>query len=158
VTDLLRLNLGCGLHVVDNMVNADIEPLPGVDVVCDLDQRWPWADGTTEYILASHVFEHIGEPVHFMAEAWRVLATDGVLDVRCPYYRHPNAFTDPTHRRFATEHMWDYWIPGTALHGQYGPGFGSVKGGPRFTAEAVQLVGAEGEEIRVVLRRMEGDD
>src|SRR5258708_16787192 len=33
----------------------------------------------------------------------------GVLQVCVPYYKHANAFSDPTHKRFCTEHEFDYW-------------------------------------------------
>ncbi len=155
---LLRLNLGCGLSPEDGMVNADIQALPGVDVVCDVDQPWPWPDDSAEYIIASHLFEHIDQPALFMKEAWRVLAEGGILDIRVPYYRHPFAFTDPTHKRFCTELTFDYWIPGKGLHEAYGNQFGSGKGGPRFASESLTLVGAQGEELRVVLRKLGDDD
>ena len=158
MTELLSLNLGCGPVILEDAVNVDIVPLPGVDVVTDLDQPWPWADETVSRILASHLFEHVAEPVRFMAEAWRVLAPGGTLDVRVPYYRHVFAFTDPTHRRFCTELTWDYWIPGQPLHEAYGPGFGSVKGGPRFEREGMFLVGEQQEELRIVLRKLGDDD
>ena len=155
--DPLKLNLGCGLIIVPNMINVDIVPLPGVDVVTDLDQAWPWADETVDEIIASHLFEHVENPVTFMTEAWRVLIPGGTLDIRVPYYRHIFAFTDPTHKRFCTELTFDYWVPGKALHDAYGPGFGSVKGGPRFASEQLLLAGAQGEELRAVLRKL-GDD
>src|SRR6478672_3176660 len=100
---LIKLNLGCGPHIADGYVNVDIVPLPGVDLVADLDEPWPWPDGSVAEILASHLFEHVDKPLLFMAEAWRVLADDGILDIRVPYYRHIFAFTDPTHKRFCTE-------------------------------------------------------
>lgn len=158
MTELLRLNLGCGPIILPDTVNVDIVPLPGVDVITDLDQPWPWADETVSEILASHLFEHVEKPVLFMAEAWRVLAPGGGLDIRVPYYRHVFAFTDPTHRRFCTELTFDYWIPGQALHDAYGPGFGSVKGGPRFEREGMFLVGEQQEELRVVLRKLGDED
>ena len=158
MTELLKLNLGCGPVIADDMVNVDIVRLPGVDVVADLDQPWPWADETCEHILVSHLFEHVAEPVRFMAEAWRVLIPDGVLDIRVPYYKHVFAFSDPTHKRFCTELTFGYWIPGHPLHEAYGPGFGSVKGGPLFACEEMLLVGKEQEELRVILRKLEDED
>ena len=157
--ELLKLNLGCGPSVMAGFVNVDIVPLPGTDLVADLDQPWPWPDGTVGEIIASHLFEHVNDPLLFMAEAWRVLADDGILDIRVPYYRHIFAFTDPTHKRFCTELTFDYWVPGQGLHEGYGPGFGSVKGGPRFAYhEKLKLVGQQGEEMRAILRKIGDDD
>src|SRR5258708_8631178 len=70
--DLIKLNLGCGPHIAPGYVNVDIVPLPGGDLVADLDQPWPWQDGTVAEILASHLFEHVDRPLLFMPEAWRV--------------------------------------------------------------------------------------
>ena len=126
----IRLNLGCGPALMEGFVNVDIFPWPGVDTIFDLDQPWPIEDGSCEFIVAAHVFEHLNEPVHFMKEAWRVLQSDtgegaGVLEVCVPYYKHANAFSDPTHKRFCTEHEFDYWIEGAPFHEQYGLGYGS---------------------------------
>jgi len=151
---LPKLNLGCGLDAREGFINADIVALPGVDVVCDLDQLWPWKDSTAGYIVAAHVFEHVTDPVKFMTEAHRVLVAEGVLDIRCPYYRHPNAFTDPTHRRFATEHMWDYWIRGTMLNQVYGPGMGAGQGGAEFKQLRVGLNGNDGAEVQIILVKL----
>jgi SAM-dependent methyltransferase len=155
---LIRLNLGCGTSPAEGMVNVDILPLPGVDLVADLDQPWPWPDGAAEYIVASHLFEHVVDPLLFMAEAHRVLAADGILDIRVPYYQHVFAFTDPTHKRFCTELTFDYWVPGEGLHEAYGAGMGSVKGGPRFAYQHRGLAGQQAEELRVILRRLGDDD
>lgn len=165
----MRLNLGCGLHPEDGYVNADIAALPGVDVVCDLDAApWPWPDESCEEIVASHLFEHIAHPVLFMAEAWRILTIGGLLDIRVPggayvdkddryWLPHRHSLTDPTHVRHCTPQTWDYWIPGQMLHEGYGYQMGSVKGGPRYSCDAVMLVGQEQEELRVLLRKL-GDD
>jgi Methyltransferase domain len=159
----MRLNLGCGLTRMDGMVNVDIADLPGVDVVADLDQPWPWPDGSVTEIIASHLYEHVADPVHFMSEAWRVLADDGVLDIRVPggsyimpgyWLPHQHSFSDPTHRRHCTPLTFDYWVPGKGLHEAYGAGFGSGPGGPRFRYKDLLAVGAESEELRAILIRL----
>jgi SAM-dependent methyltransferase len=155
MAELVKLNLGCGPDIHEGYINADIVPLPGVDVVCDLDQPWPWKDSAASEVVACHVFEHVNDPVLFMAEAWRVLAPDGVLVIMTPHYLHRYAFTDPTHKRFCTELTWDYWTPGTNLHEAFGPGFGSLPGGPRFKQDLLFLAGEEKQEMRVQLRKME---
>jgi predicted SAM-dependent methyltransferase len=122
---MAKLNLGCGPAVMDGWVNVDWVGWPGVDLIADLDQPWPFEDGSAGFVLASHVFEHLAEPVHFMSEAWRVLEPGGVLQVCVPYYKHPNSFADPTHKRHCTEHTFDYWIEDAPYHVQYGLGYQS---------------------------------
>ena len=122
-----RLNLGCGSLILPGHVNLDIADIPGVDVVHDLDQLpWPFGDREFDRIEAKDVFEHVNDPIGFMTECHRILAPNGVVRIRTPYYRSPDAFTDPTHKRFPTEHTFDYWIPGTVLYAHHNPAYGGV--------------------------------
>ena len=121
---VVRLNIGCGGKPIDGWVNVDHHPLPGVDVVHDLDVfPWPFADGAADEVLASHVFEHVRYPVEFVLECWRVLRPGGMLTVQCPHWTSENAFTDPTHVRFVTDRTFDYWCAGEALNGPLGAQF-----------------------------------
>jgi cyclopropane fatty-acyl-phospholipid synthase-like methyltransferase len=124
----VRLNLGSGSTPrVSGVVNVDIARLPEVDVVHDLDVLpWPWDDASVKAITAQDVFEHVGDPIGFMTESHRVLETGGELAIKSPHFRHQDAFTDPTHRRFCTLHTWDYWINGTELHKLHGAAYGGV--------------------------------
>lgn len=123
----MRLNLGCGQRPNPGWVNVDRVPLPEVDVVHDLDVLpWPWDDGVAEAIVAQDVFEHVADPIGFMTESHRILTPGGTLSIKSPHFRHRDAFTDPTHRRFCTEHTWDYWIPGTALFADSNAMYGGV--------------------------------
>ena len=109
------------------VVNVDIAALPEVDVVHDLDVLpWPFDDHSVKAILAQDVFEHVANPVGFMTESHRVLESGGELMIKSPHFRHQDAYTDPTHRRFCTEHTWDYWIKGTVLCDLHGPAYGGV--------------------------------
>lgn len=110
------LHLGAGQKPEPGRVNVDRVDMPGIDVVHDLDVHpWPWADGEVEEIHALHVYEHVEDPLGFIAECWRVLALGGLLHVEVPHYQSRNAFTDPTHRRYCTEDTFRYWVPGTWL-------------------------------------------
>ena len=123
----MRLNLGCGSQAKDGWVNLDIAAQAGVDVVHDLDVGpWPFEDRTAEQIEAWDVFEHVADPVLFMTECHRILRPFKYLHVHTPHYTSPDAFTDPTHRRFPTEHTFDYWIPGTHLYRRHNAGYGGV--------------------------------
>ncbi len=103
--------------IQDGAINVDAVALPGIDVVHNLDDHpWPFADASATRIRAAHIFEHVADPVGFMCEAWRVLGPGGHLDLIVPHWKHRNAYTDPTHRRYCTEDTFRYWVPGTWLH------------------------------------------
>ncbi len=147
-----RLNLGAGYDILAGWINTDIAALPGIDVVHDLDSApWPWESGSFSEVRATDVFEHVGDPVLFMNECWRVLKPGGVLRIRSPHWRHENAYTDPTHRRYCTEKTWDYWVKGTEFHGKYGAAY--CADGVLF--EKVSLELADGNSnISLALRRL----
>lgn len=132
----MLLNLGSGSDRLSGFVNVDVVALPEVDVVHDLDVLpWPWEDGSVTMIIGQDVFEHLTDPVGFMIESHRVLEPDGQLVLKVPHFRHQDAFTDPTHKRFCTEHTWDYWIEGTELFKRHNPAYGGVT----FTLEQRQV-------------------
>jgi SAM-dependent methyltransferase len=145
----MRLNLGCGSLPEEGFVNVDAVGLPGVDVVHDLDTfPWPWEDGSVELVRAFDVFEHVGKPLEFMRECWRVLAPGGVLSIHTCHWQSPNAWTDPTHRRASTEQTFDYWVPGTYLNGRYGAAYAQ---GCHFAKINVYL---DGTDLAVVLKKL----
>lgn len=125
----MRLNLGAGPRPMPDAVNVDRVPLPGIDVVHDLDVRpWPWADDSVEAIHARDLFEHLADAVGFMVECHRVLIPGCTLWIRTPNVavNAGDAFTDPTHRRFPTWETFDYWIPGTRYYAEHNAAYGGV--------------------------------
>jgi predicted SAM-dependent methyltransferase len=143
----MKVNIGCGSEILPGYVNLDIAKVEGVDVVHDLDVApWPFSDGEVHEIRAWHVFEHVSDPILFMTEAHRVLDTYGVLGMQTPHLMSLEAFTDPTHKRFPTEHTWDYWIPGTALFRANNAAYGGVS----FDRLVIER---QGPFLNVMLRR-----
>ncbi len=119
----MKLNLACGRHKIPGWINIDICPEVQPDVVQNL-LKFPWyleiwegtniprpiVSGTIEEIFCSHFVEHIGdELIPFMDEAWRVLKPGGLFRIRCPYYTSIRAVQDPTHKRFISEAMFQYF-------------------------------------------------
>jgi SAM-dependent methyltransferase len=117
----VKLNLGCQSDVRRGWVNVDRDAREGV-VVCDLDGPWPFDTLSVDYILASHIIEHVGDFVHFMAEAHRVMKYGAALDIITPHAADRNFWRDPTHLHGYTpatfsvycreEQASDYHIPG----------------------------------------------
>ena len=82
------------------------------DIVCDVEkEQLPFAASTVSEIYSSHVFEHIEDIQSVMNECHRVLAPDGLLTIRVPYWSSEGAYRDPTHVRFFTEKTFEYWRP-----------------------------------------------
>lgn len=141
----MRVNLGSGSRPLAGWLNVDIVAMHGVDYPWDLDAPgdWPFispdpylsaADvpglmdraGKVDQIVAKDLFEHLADPIHFMVQCHRALRVGGSLYIRTPHYLHRDAYTDPTHKRFPTEHTFDYWIRGTELYNLHNAAYGGV--------------------------------
>lgn len=96
----LRLDLGCGPNKRPGFVGVDVLPFPGVDVVHDLRQPWPWEAETVDEAFSSHFIEHLTgtERIHFFNELYRVLKTGARAQIVCPHWAHESAYGDPTHQ------------------------------------------------------------
>jgi SAM-dependent methyltransferase len=97
------LHIGCGRHKIPGAVGLDITPLPGVDVVLDLDkEKLPFEENTFDEVSAHHVLEHLRNLADVLGELHRVCKPGAVIDILVPYYTCVGAFGDPTHVRFFT--------------------------------------------------------
>lgn len=83
----MKLNLGCGTDVRPGYTNVDFRSLPGVDVVHDLSHLpWPWPDGCADEVMMHDFLEHFPFSMtkSILMECWRMLRTDGLIDVQVP--------------------------------------------------------------------------
>lgn len=104
---MAKLNLGCGFDKRPGFVNADAFPQCDPDVLFDMESgKWPFEDGTFEYILMKHVLEHVGESFSkfkfIMQELYRISSPDAIIEIHVPHYRHETFWSDPTHVRHFT--------------------------------------------------------
>ena len=99
----VKVNLGCGRNILPGWVNLDFVPLPGVDVIANLDgcteEPLPFADDTVDEFLLSHILEHLVEPLALFQELHRIAKREARAVVRVPYGGSDDAFEDPTHVR-----------------------------------------------------------
>jgi len=95
-----KLDLGCGPNKRSGFVGVDIREFPGVDVVLDLRQPWPWSDDSVEEAFSSHFIEHLTgqERIDFFNELYRVLKPGARATIICPHWAHESAYGDPTHQ------------------------------------------------------------
>jgi predicted SAM-dependent methyltransferase len=99
----LKIDLGCGTRKREGYVGVDILPFEGVDIVANLNDRWPWEDGTVAEAAASHVVEHLTteQRCHFANELHRVLVPGGKCLI---------AYGDPTHVWPPVSEFWFYYL------------------------------------------------
>jgi SAM-dependent methyltransferase len=99
----LRLDLGCGSTKKEGTIGLDIQPLPGVDHVLDMEsQPLPFADRSVEYVYSSHFLEHTVNPGNIFVEVGRVCRDGAQLEFWTPYAWHNDAFLFE-HKTFFTE-------------------------------------------------------
>lgn len=100
----IKLNLGCGTRKRDGFVNVDISAVCEPDEVVDLEAfPWPWADDSVDFVLMSHVLEHLGgttaQFLGIMKELYRVCVHGAEIQIHVPHPRHDEFLADPTHVR-----------------------------------------------------------
>jgi len=103
-----KVNLGCGRNILPGWINVD--KIEEADVRWNLNRfPYPFESHSIDYVLMKHVLEHLDDVIKVMEEVHRILKPHGVVEIIVPYYRHENAFTDPTHKHFFTERSMDYF-------------------------------------------------
>lgn len=114
------LHLGCGSTKRAGAIGVDVLPLPGVDVVHNLNSfPYPFANGEFSLVVAEHVLEHLEDVVSVVEEIHRILKPGGRLEIICPHFSSADTFTDITHKHFITSRSFDYFVPGSDLY-KYG--------------------------------------
>jgi len=105
-----KVNLGCGKDILPGWVNVDKLKNDGVDICWDLNKfPYPFTDNSVDYVLMKHVLEHLDDVIRVIEEVYRILKPYGQVEIIVPYFRHKNAFTDPTHKHFFTEDSMNYF-------------------------------------------------
>lgn len=95
-----RLNVGCGHEARPGWVNLDLAPLPGVDVVHDLDNLpLPFPDQSFDEIECIDIIEHVHDFPGVMRELHRITAPGGRVLIHGPHFTSYTWPTDPTHQR-----------------------------------------------------------
>lgn len=113
----LRIDLGCGSNKKQGTLGFDIQPLPGVDCVVDLEtQPLPLKDRSVVYAYSYHFLEHTVKTESLFQEISRVCADHARLELWTPYAWSNSAFVFD-HKTFFAEDIYlhicvwyvDFW-------------------------------------------------
>lgn len=103
---LLKVDIGGGLFPKPGYLTVDKYD---ADIICDLDDGIPLPDNSVGVINASHVLEHLKDPVKSMSEIYRVLVDGGWAFIEVPSTDGRGAWQDPTHVSFWNENSFWYY-------------------------------------------------
>lgn len=146
MSEPLRIDLGCGTWKPEGFIGVDISPSPNVDVVANLNRRFPFSDNSAEIIRAHDVVEHLDNRIHTMNELWRISKPDGLIDIRVPSTDGRGAFQDPTHVSFWNINSFMYYCIEYPAYLQLNQTYG-FKGA--FRIESMEHERAEGDVVHV---------
>ena len=103
---LLLVDVGGGLNPKPGYLTIDQEDAM---ITCDLNQGIPLDDNSVGVLNASHIIEHLKDPIKTMREIHRVLAHGGWAMIEVPSTDGRGAWQDPTHISFWNEHSFWYY-------------------------------------------------
>ena len=103
---LTKVDIGGGLYPKPGYLTID---QADADVVWNLDEGIPLPDNSVGVLNASHVIEHLKDPIKTMREIHRVLAHGGWAMIEVPSTDGRGAWQDPTHVSFWNEHSFWYY-------------------------------------------------
>ncbi|MEK7376194.1 MAG: methyltransferase domain-containing protein [Candidatus Margulisiibacteriota bacterium] len=106
---LIKVDIGCGDSKADGFIGVDIVPGPKVDIVCDLNVKFPFENSSVDYLRANHTIEHLHDKIKTMNEIFRVCRDNAIVDIWVPSTDGRGAFQDPTHVSYWNSHSFLYF-------------------------------------------------
>ena len=103
---LMLIDLGGGINKREGYTSIDRYD---ADILADLNDGIPLPTNSVGVIYASHVLEHLKDPIKSMSEIHRVLVHGGWAFIEVPSTDGRGAFQDPTHVSFWNENSFLYY-------------------------------------------------
>jgi SAM-dependent methyltransferase len=117
------LNLGCGKNKLDGtspgdeVIGLDIEKLPGIDVVWNLEKTpMPFKDGEFDIVICNYVLEQIQNFFPLMKEIHRIVKLGGLVKIKVAFYSSWSQYNDPLHVRSFSYYSFNRFDPSHTRH------------------------------------------
>lgn len=104
-----RVDLGCGLTKLPGFIGVDRFPMPGVDVIADLDGKLPFEDNSVDLVYASHSLEHVDSIMNTIREIYRICKHGAQICIVSPYYFQGLNLANSYHKQTFNEHTPRFW-------------------------------------------------
>jgi SAM-dependent methyltransferase len=115
------LNLGCGEHYEDGVVNVDYYATH-VDIRHDLDSfPYPFDNDAFDEIRCYNVVEHLQDIIRVMGEIHRIGKSGCRIIIRVPHFRSACLYEDVTHKHGFAWRTFDIFAAGGTIYGNYSP-------------------------------------
>ncbi|CAE6845196.1 class I SAM-dependent methyltransferase [Paraburkholderia domus] len=106
---MLSLDLGCGTVKQTGFLGLDRSPMPGVDLVVDLNGTLPIQSDSVDMVYASHSLEHVADLMHTMREIYRVCRHGAQVCILAPYFEQKLNSANSYHLQAFNEHTPRFW-------------------------------------------------
>ena len=110
----IRVDLGCGRVKLPGFIGVDRFPLPGVDIVANLDEPLPFADDSVDLVHASHSLEHLRDLSKVIREVYRICKHGAQICIIAPYSQQGLNIANPYHKHAFNEHTPRFWTAAAA--------------------------------------------
>lgn len=107
-------DLGGAISCPEKWSSVDLQD---ADVICNLNEHWPFKDHSVLAFRAYDIIEHLNDKQHLMSEIHRCLKPGGWALIQVPSTDGRGAFMDPTHVSYWNENsFWYYTRPEQAAY------------------------------------------
>lgn len=109
MSDLKKLNLGCGQIRIPGFLGVDNNPnATAADVSHDLNSfPYPFDNDSVDEVIMDHILEHLDNPVQVLIELYRICADAAKITIRSPHFSC--SWLHPGHRSALSTMLFEYF-------------------------------------------------